>query len=1083
MINTNYQVIERLSSEVSTLHSEDCFTCFLVNQNGEYESPMSYHKGKVINDFEDDNSYLGTWNDCLENQNSHPAIGVFQNDTIYIYREAEFPGLPPVGFSGDFVHTETRSQKTDDPFISFTRFSKSGGIMTKRIFINDAWEPDKDGNSCWMSAGKAERVDCNLSELPFILSQLKPNQAISLGVNESLQGEYQILSHRDFISKGEPAGYYQRCKKQMTYPANCLCYLDVDEFGGDDADLDSLLADLIPGWQNCARFIRKSVSAGITFEGSEAFQKGGRHVYFSVLDPADLIRFKNALSVRCWLNDQGFVKVNGGGGQEIRNRIFDTATFSPERLIFEASPKLCSDRLEQVTGETVFIAGGILDTSSVFYPTEEETERYNQLVAGAKAETSDQAAEIRKEKKKTVRKTEAAKNLTDEQFETQYGNIFTERSVLPLFMNLEFDDLGTATWGEVLTDPGKYDLATLRDPLRPEKGPQKAKFFRNQDGKPCIHSFLHGGVVFFADTAELDRMKAGKLEKHLSQFGKYDLVKYHAEELADLRELCEISYTCLVKSKNNRGIKGDADSATKAIIDRRKLERKNAEKDARRKNALDTEKPKIFLNQTDNNSFVDIIRMGAAVINDVKETFYEKDGVNVFWRGQYFDQLTTDKLEYHLNLHASWYREDKDGNILCADPGNKIARLVLACDDLKLPKVKYVFNSPTIYKDGRILQKGYDEASESIVLNDADITEMSLSDAKEHLEFLFEGFPFEDNATDKVNAIGCIIAPFLSGFFHSVPIVGIEAPANRSGKTLLAQVCETAYQNKMPETDSFTGNEEELRKSITTSFQSGNVTLIFDNISFKVDSAVLAKAVTSNWRDRLLGGNSYCVSEVRPRIYLSGTNMSYSNELTHRLIRIKIDPKMPNPEERTDFKIKGGCDGMLEYCLENRDKTISAVFTFIQDWIANGKPAFSNVVKGGFDAYVAVVGGILQNAGYDGYLGNSGKINNEEKISDIQIISLMFDDFKHIDSSGKVRVEGVKAVDLYTALRENTDFSMPGKDFRGESQKFGYKMKKLVGNYFDLSKTENRDQCRVCVRLGQKNNVNAYSLDIFDIPG
>jgi hypothetical protein len=63
---------------------------------------------------------------------------------------------------------------------------------------------------------------------------------------------------------------------------------------------------------------------------------------------------------------------------------------------------------------------------------------------------------------------------------------------------LQLDDGRSVAVKEILMSPELYNGITMRDPLEPETGPCKAKFYANTDtGKPVIHSQLHGGLDYF----------------------------------------------------------------------------------------------------------------------------------------------------------------------------------------------------------------------------------------------------------------------------------------------------------------------------------------------------------------------------------------------------------------------------------------------------------------------------------------------------------------------------------------------------------------------------------------------------------
>ena len=75
-----------------------------------------------------------------------------------------------------------------------------------------------------------------------------------------------------------------------------------------------------------------------------------------------------------------------------------------------------------------------------------------------------------------------------------------ERPTLRSDFEIQTDDFGIKTVSELLADPEKYHEATCGDPLDPEDGAGKAKIYTmNQDGRPAINSFAHGGNVYILE--------------------------------------------------------------------------------------------------------------------------------------------------------------------------------------------------------------------------------------------------------------------------------------------------------------------------------------------------------------------------------------------------------------------------------------------------------------------------------------------------------------------------------------------------------------------------------------------------------
>jgi hypothetical protein len=59
---------------------------------------------------------------------------------------------------------------------------------------------------------------------------------------------------------------------------------------------------------------------------------------------------------------------------------------------------------------------------------------------------------------------------------------------------------------------------------------------------------------------------------------------------------------------------------------------------------------------------------------------------------------------------------------------------------------------------------------------------------------------------------------------------------------------------------------------------------------------------------------------------------------------------------------------------QNRGILLGALLTLARAWVANGKPAPKVKPLGSFESWTTVVGGILENAGIDGFLANSAEL-------------------------------------------------------------------------------------------------------------
>ncbi len=144
----------------------------------------------------------------------------------------------------------------------------------------------------------------------------------------------------------------------------------------------------------------------------------------------------------------------------------------------------------------------MLDTRLLADLTADEEQEYERLVKEAKEKSRPAAREKEDEyveqQAEILIQNETAGGRTLSKDQAQ--KIVRERKSGQLSRRdiLHFDSLGQVSVEDVLTDLPKYDGQTLCDPLEPETGPNKAKFYSNlgSNKPPIIHSFLHGGANY-----------------------------------------------------------------------------------------------------------------------------------------------------------------------------------------------------------------------------------------------------------------------------------------------------------------------------------------------------------------------------------------------------------------------------------------------------------------------------------------------------------------------------------------------------------------------------------------------------------
>jgi hypothetical protein len=397
------------------------------------------------------------------------------------------------------------------PHVEITVFTKSGGPLTKRIWLLADGSVKSDGSACVMSEGVAERAQIvNVEQLATLIKQLAPNQAIALGaLRTGLPQRVQVITkarlkgtQQDFIARTGDSIIYR--KRQPTF-----ALLDYDTKGMPEevaAELKRLggywpaLLSVLPALRTVAYVMRRSTSAGLSRpDTGEKLPGGGLHIYVVVQDGSDIERFLRSFHDRCWLAGLGWMMV-GAGGQLLDRSIVDRCVGSPERLVFEGGPILVPPlQQDRKSRRPVATGGEVLDTVAACPPlTIVENAKLSELKAKEAHRLSSDAARVRaafiaQQATYIIECTGMSARDAERVAVRQRNGILLPAVVLPF----DETDFAGCTVADVLADPDRFDGATMADPLEGiEYGRCKAKIMRRPDGTPWIHSFAHGRTVY-----------------------------------------------------------------------------------------------------------------------------------------------------------------------------------------------------------------------------------------------------------------------------------------------------------------------------------------------------------------------------------------------------------------------------------------------------------------------------------------------------------------------------------------------------------------------------------------------------------
>lgn len=349
----------------------------------------------------------------------------------------------------------------------------------------------------------------------------------------------------------------------------------------------------------------------------------------------------------------------------------------------------------------------------------------------------------------------------------------------------------------------------------------------------------------------------------------------------------------------------------------------------------------------------------------------------------FFNELTEPRCRHEIAriiqcVKTRVSREEGTRREWCKPPSDLISNLLATpINKTPLPPVREIVEIPTLSPDGVIVQTpGYDAGSQLIYRPYSNIpitipttpSREEVAAARETINDLLSDFPFAAKA-DRCHAVALMLMPFVRPFIGApAPLYLVAAPTPGSGKGLLVYACLYPSVGRNIGTIADTRNEEEMRKHITARLLEGCPVTFIDNLTRPLDSGVLAAAITATtWNDRRLGKTETIRVPVETTWVVSANNPTLSMEIARRSIQIRLDPRRDQPWMRDGWQHPQ----LMDYVQCRRSDLVTACLTLIQDWLCAGQPAPHVKPLGSFERWTHVVGGILEHAGFQGFLENA----------------------------------------------------------------------------------------------------------------
>lgn len=423
---------------------------------------------------------------------------------------------------------------------------------------------------------------------------------------------------------------------------------------------------------------------------------------------------------------------------------------------------------------------------------------------------------------------------------------------------------------------------------------------------------------------------------------------------------------------------------------------------------------------------------------------------------------TPNSLRHRLSNIAIWKKErnTKEGVEWVDAPPPKVLCENMLEDISPLPFLKGIKNSPFYTKEG-ILHKepGYSKESQWILevspgLGVPGIVDNpSFEDIKQARLLcyeLVENFPFTTQA-ERAHAIVLMFLPFVREMILGpVPLHLVSASTPGTGKTLLVMVLTYIFLGQDVPTMTEAKSDAEWLKKITAKLINFPAFIFVDNAHDKIDSAVLAAALTSLfWEDRILGKTEIINIPITCGFIVTGNNPSMSSEMARRTIQIRLDALLDRPWDRGKECFKH--PDLLGWVKKYRGELIGAVLTLIQAWIAKGCPAAKGKRLGSFEAWSNVMGGILEVAGIPGFLENMNDFY-ENADAEGSVLRSLISAWYRTFGGAEIGVSDI----FHIVIKNEIPVDIGEKSERSQKTKLGQLLRQLKGRRFTIE-TEGED--------------------------
>jgi hypothetical protein len=829
--------------------------------------------------------------------------------------------------------------------VEITRFEKTGGPLTKRVYLKPDGAIADDSSDCRMSRGMMHRQ--NLDDwraLAGLIEETPRNTAYALGVmRPGLRDSVPLVTKSD--PQSAQPGFATRTAETILYregrpgpvlldhdtkgmPPDILARLQ--ECGGFRGALETVCA----GFAVAGYIRRRSTSAGVfnALTGEQYGLSDGEHLYLLAQDGADAKRFLYTLHDRCWLAGLAWYIV-GKSGSLLERSIIDRMVGMPERLVFEAAPDL-EPPLKQERREAIIHDGAPLDTKTACADLNGVEQAELQQRKAAAAHTLGKEVEAAKNafvKEQVEKAVERGMDRSKAQrVAEQWG-----KGVLRPGVIVEFDDpeLGAVSVAAILADPDRYDGETLADPIEGVGYGRNCGIVQCHSDGVHIFSFAHGGAFYKL------RHDYASVEAAILAGAKSEAVNILCR-LVFRADLDPVERKLLAKLAGKRS--GAGLRAAETGLKEEDIRQKREGAEARRKrNTAKSTKARLSPPLPDAEAgpvmetWDEILRHvdvpeppmrdaeGCPVAIQCRETagLHELAAQDANTGEDEKTRLPSPKnflltkhdkfgLEIEIGGYITFVRETLNGERYVASP-DKFLIHYLKYYQSKLPRVHAVMTMPIVLANGTLLDRnGLDRKRSAVFRIDPALLkflpmpeECAENDVAKAYKFLADEWLVDvaANAEGKCVLLAYTLSIIERVLFPERPLFFVTAGQRGGGKTTALAMATLAATGVKPAATSWTNDGEERKKAIFAILREGLPAVIWDNIprGLAISCPHMERASTTEiYQDRILGVTQQGQAPAYTIMGFTGNNIRPKSDQASRSLEARLTADRPDPENR-----------------------------------------------------------------------------------------------------------------------------------------------------------------------------------------